>query len=97
MEAKNLIAAVTERKTVEDAEVKDGVLVVTFKPARQFSAQCVCERLQRKGFKALHKSRVLAVKLPSEEEELTRLEALLRPSTRKKAEEVAEELISQLK
>ena len=96
METKALIEAVTKRQTVEAASVRDNVLVVTFKPARQFSAKCVCERLERKGFRAAVKGRVLGVKVPAEQERQQLLLQILAPASRNGVGEAAAAVISAL-
>ena len=93
---KGIVEAVKERRTVEDAFLNSGVLVVTYKPARQPACKSLAARLEKEGFKALRKGRVLAVKLPSEEGELSKLEAILRPMHGRGVKEVAEELVKEL-
>ncbi len=96
METKALIEAVTKRQTVEAASVRDNVLVVTFKPARQYSAKCLHQRLERKGFKAAVKGRVLGVKIPQDQEQLQKLEQILTPASKNGVGEATLEVISAL-
>ncbi len=92
----NIIEAVTKRKTVQGATINGNVLVVTFKPARQYSAECLCQRLQKAGFKAARRSRVLGVRVPTEQEQLQRLVQILTPRSNGNAEAAVQEIVAAL-